>query len=149
VPVLATDLEQNTNQTVRFSVIKALLGFGGAAQPAIPALVSVLNNATEPRLASKAADALAELHIEPAVVVPELAKALQNTNVMVRHSATRALGEFGAHARSAVPSLVKALNDADHYVRGAATNALMQIAPAQFPNPLEEEFARRYAPKPQ
>ena len=59
------------------------------------------------------------------VTVPELIKALKDTNKTVRKYAAEALGK--SRLKEAIPSLVEVLSDEDNSVRLSATTAIGKI----------------------
>ncbi len=67
--------------------------------------------------------------MEPEVVVPVLASALQSPDCRLRQCAAHGLGDFGEKAKAAVPALLEALDDPWLKGRLFATNALVKIAP--------------------
>jgi HEAT repeat protein len=64
--------------------------------------------------------------------VPDLLRALENTDAKTRAKAALALGEMGPDARLAVPALLQALKDADELIRKVSSESLDKIgAPAK------------------
>ena len=128
VPALIRIYEQNISPASQFYVSRALIAIGpDATRTAIPAFLRGAANSN--LLVRKfAVRALAQVHDEPSLVVPALAKSLSDTNVAIRASAAWGLGVFGRGFRQAVPLavpvLIKALRDPDASVRGAAACSL-------------------------
>jgi HEAT repeat protein len=120
--------EQNISPASQFYVSRALIAIGpDATRTAIPAFLRGAANSN--LLVRKfAVRALAQVHDEPSLVVPALAKSLSDTNVAIRASAAWGLGGFGREVRQAVPLagpvLIKALGDPDGSVRGSAACSL-------------------------
>jgi HEAT repeat protein len=128
VPALIRIYEQNISPASQFYVSRALIAIGpDAMRTAIPSFLRGAANSNV--LVRKfALTALAQVHDEPSLVVPALAKALSDTSVAIRVSAGWGLGVFGRQVRQAVPLavpvLIKALRDPDASVRGAAASSL-------------------------
>ena len=101
---------------------------GTNAAPAVPVLIALLSDQEE-QIASRAATALGDLHVEPALAIPALTNALKDPRPFIRSSAALALARFGSQARPAIPALTDALSDPKLPVRSAATNALLSISP--------------------
>ncbi|CAE7179247.1 ILA [Symbiodinium microadriaticum] len=71
-----------------------------------------------------AAAALRHIGKKAKEAVPELMKALYDSEALVRAAAAEALGSMGREAKQAVPELMKALYDSEASVRSAAAEAL-------------------------
>jgi HEAT repeat protein len=122
VPALVNSLE---DPKVREAAADALADFGSAARPAIPALIAGLDDV---EFATKAAETLGILAIEPQLVIGPLTVALQSTNHELRPAAARALGLFGAEARPAIPALIETLRDPrDPQAQAAAADVLGEL----------------------
>ncbi len=76
-------------------------------------------------LEAEAANALMAIGVS---AVPELRKALDNPNPLVRRWAANILAGIGPDAQEALPALTEALSDSDAGVRAAARAAVDQIA---------------------
>jgi HEAT repeat protein len=128
VPALIRIYEQDLSPASQFYVSRALIAVGpDATRTAIPAFLR--GTASSNFFVRKfAVRALAQVHDEPSLVVPALAKSLRDTNVSIRASAASGLGVFGSEVRQAiplaVPVLIKALRDPDDSVRGTAAGSL-------------------------
>ena len=77
-----------------------------------------------------AAEALADIRVEPEKVIPALVPLLTDADFNVRCAAAKSIGDYGAAGRSAVPELKKALQDKHLFVREAAAEALQAIEKA-------------------
>ena len=104
---------------VRVAAAEAL---GRIGRPAVPALISSLNNGN-PVYLQAAVEALAHVG-EPAV--PELIKALEDGKrpLLARQHAARALGRIGNDKGKVLPALLKRLEDESPLIRIAAIEAL-------------------------
>ena len=87
---------------------------------------------------------MGDLELEPQRVIPDLTRALQTSDPIVKVAIVRALGKIGEQARSAIPFLFEVYNDPDESVQRAAREALYAISPMSFPFPDGEMFRRRY-----
>lgn len=76
-------------------------------------------------LEAEAANALMAIGVS---AVPELRKALDNPNPLIRRWAANILAGIGPDAQEALPALTEALSDSDAGVRAAARAAVDQIA---------------------
>ena len=133
VPAVITIYEQNISPASQFYASRALVAIGpDATRTAIP---SFLRGAANSNLLVRkfAVRALAQVHDEPSLVVPALAKSLTDADVAVRASAAWGLGDFGREVRQAVPLavpvLTKALGDPDGSFRGSAASSLKAFGP--------------------
>jgi HEAT repeat protein len=130
VPALIIIYEEDISPLSQAAASRALVGIGPAARAAIP---SFLKEAASPKPLARywAVKVLADLHLDPPLVVPALMKAMSdsNENVNVRVLAGIGLRSFGAEARPAGLALVPLLGDSNQAVRYAATNALEAIDP--------------------
>jgi hypothetical protein len=133
VPALLNIYEQNISPSSQFYVSRALTAIGpDATRTAIPSFLRC--TASSNVIVRKfAVTALSQVHDEPALVVPALAKSLSDTNVNIRVMAASGLGVFGREVRQAiplaVPVLIKALRDPDVWVRVAAAGSLSDFGP--------------------
>ncbi len=79
-------------------------------------------------LPSEVQDDISQLFMSmKSTAIPELTKALSDSNENVRESAAYALGNLGEHAKEAVPELTKALSDSNEEVRARAAWALGEM----------------------
>jgi len=88
---------------------------------------------SDPKKRSAALEALCRIDPGATGVMEALTTALQDKNMTVRHRAAKALGCAGPGASKAVPALEQALKDETLEVRGAAAEALGKIGPAGVP----------------
>jgi len=102
IRLLGQDLPSNNHAYV----VLTIGGIGPAAKQAVPLLLRELR---DPTWRGNALYALGRIHTDSKVVVPEITKALQETDSYVREMAARALMAYGPRASSAVPALVEAL----------------------------------------
>ena len=124
LPELRTALG-DSSKWVRSRAADLLKSAGKRARAAVPELRKNLGSAFGN---SPAAEALKAIGKEaPDAVLPELQKALGDSDSEVRSDAAEALGSFGKMARAAVPELRKALGDSDRTVRRNAAEALTAI----------------------
>lgn len=126
-PELLAFLEEAANPAdVRAAAAEAL---GDArAKSAVPALVKVFTEESGwLRLAAMVA--VGEIAAEPALAIPALIKALEESeDYNVQYRATQALGMFGEEAKSALPALEKAR--ARRTIAREALSAIKQIKAA-------------------
>jgi HEAT repeats len=140
----------------QFQGASGLIALGTDAKPAVPALITMLNDShVEVRyaavfaldeLGSLAEDALPsmvkclrpdefpQIRLEPERAIPVLVRLLDESqnephSERIRGNAMSGLRQFRALAKPAVPSLLKLLNDANEDTRWQATNALMDNRP--------------------
>jgi HEAT repeat protein len=92
----------------------------------ISSLISDLGDKDAP-IRLRAAEALTG---RGSAAVPELRKALKDTNDQVRIAAATALGRIGPEAKASIPSLIEALDDKHRYVRAEAAKALSRMGDA-------------------
>ncbi|NUQ65741.1 MAG: HEAT repeat domain-containing protein, partial [Pirellulales bacterium] len=90
----------------------------------VPVLMEDLNR---PGTSPEAAAMLGELGEAAKAAVPDLAKSLHSSDLLLRLAAAGALGKIGPAARPALPDLEKILQDESDEVRQAAQEALKQI----------------------
>jgi hypothetical protein len=104
---------------------------GPEAKAAIPDLTRLMNDPTRPRMADRAAYALAHLGEE---AIPPLLSTITNQKAPMRVTATRYFSFIGTNAGHAAPIFQNLLSDQDPDVRRAATNVLRRIAPQVLTN---------------
>jgi HEAT repeat protein len=102
---------------------QALAEMGPAAEPAISALQTTLNDDL-PYVRIRSAEALAKIGM-PAL--PALIHAMKNVNGEVRSIAAKGLGQWGQNDEAAITALTNALHDRELQVRGAAALALGEL----------------------
>ena len=112
---------------VRRSALIALTELGPEARAALPAVLRILREETEPATRKVAAEALGAFGPAAAAAVPDLVAALADKNEYTREQVVRALGAIGPKARAAVPALQPFLHDEDEELREAAEEAVARI----------------------
>lgn len=120
---------RDDDAVVRRAAADALGDFGGAAEPAIPALTEALRD-PDPDTRWRAASALGDIGPSSAPAVPVLVETLRDEHAGVRRAAAGALGDIGPAAAQAVPALVELLEDQEDVVRESAASALGEIGSA-------------------
>ncbi len=127
LPALLTVLTNSADPYFSFNAAMAIGSMGTNARPAIPVLIECLQR-DNPTVVCYAAITLGKLHLEPDLVVPALAKALQsrsdNFNWKVHMGIITGLESYRA-----VGELEKMLDDPHDIVRSYVTNVLRIIAP--------------------
>jgi HEAT repeat protein len=123
----------------------ALISLG---EPAVPALVALLENGT-PRERVLAATTIWGMGGRGATAVPALARALTDADPELRVACAMALENMGPAARGAAFALAAALEDPERSVRQAAVKALGAMGPAASPAlpALEEAIERESWPE--
>ncbi len=126
-PVLVKAL-QDPDPQVRMCVAESLnrvapdlIGEAGV----VPVVIGVLKDPDD-QIAYRAAELLGEMRVEPALAVPALMEALENTNTLVAAFAAQALVKFKESADTIIPALEKAARREDN-VSGYAKGALKQL----------------------
>ena len=92
----------------------------------VPIVIGVLKNPGDLLAAWRAALLLGEIRKEPALAVPALIEALENTNTLVASAAAQALARFEEQAETIRPALEKAAKRTDN-AGGWAKSALSQL----------------------
>jgi HEAT repeat protein len=122
IAILPTKLRRSTSiyscEERRDLAEDGFRALGPAAEPAIPALATLLTN---PPMAADAAMCLAVIGGSS---VPTLMDALTNNNPVVRSRSALALGVVVPKPLIAVPGLIEALKDPERVVRSCATTSL-------------------------
>ena len=126
VPAL-TAMLGDPNPRLRCRAAVALGLMGGAAEPAVLALVKML---ADPVVGYEAADALGCIGRRPELAVQALTAALADPNIGVKFLAMDSLGDFGEEATNAIPALLAFLPSGDHRLGESAVKALGKISPA-------------------
>lgn len=125
-------LKDRSNSTKWLFTTEAILFLGTNGAPAIPFLISALQN-TNASVQEKTLVALSAIHMSPETTIPAILPFVSpaNTNNRIRDYALSVLHNFGPTARGIVPmaTLLQALQDPDENIRRRATNALRQIDP--------------------
>lgn len=126
-------LKDSSNSTNWFFAAEAISFLGTNGAPAIPFLISALQNTNAMQVREKALGALSAIHMSPETTIPAILPLVSatNTNNRIRDRALSVLHNFGPSARGIVPmaTLLQALQDPDEDIRRRATNALRQIDP--------------------
>lgn len=127
VPGLIDDLQSGDLQTQMLAA-EGLKEIGQAAQPAVPALVTVATSNANPSLSGAAARALPAIDLRAArqVMTAWLPK-LHDPDAQMRGYAASTIGALGPVAKPAVSIVVRLLSDEDIAVRERATRALGAI----------------------
>ena len=128
VPALIQIYEENRSEASQNAVVLALGSIGPAAGEAVRCLLGTVER-SDFAIRHNAVGALGEIHAQPRLVVPVLAKALGDPDTMIRGAAACSLRDFGADGKPAVPALLELLKDTDEYARGLAAEALKEIDP--------------------
>jgi len=119
-------------QSARAEAVPAAFeALGRAAEPAIPALVRIMNDQANKDASLNATLALAKFSTN---ATSNLLARLSDPAAHGRWSAAFALGELKLNPEVAGPGLTAALRDIDPDIRSAATNALRKIAPGALTN---------------
>jgi HEAT repeat protein len=125
-------LKDSSNSTNWLFGAEAILFLGTNGAPAIPFLISALQN-TKANVQEKALGALSAIHMSPETTIPAILPLVSatNTNNRIRDWALSVLHNLGPNARGLVPmaTLLQILHDPDEEIRNRATNALRQIDP--------------------
>jgi HEAT repeat protein len=132
-----TPILQNKADQRRIVALQTIGGMkrslGADAESAVPILLSVMNDSSDP-LAHQAAAELGTLGAVPERVVPLLTNALQSTNVAMRVGAIVGLMGFRTNVSIAIPAIKAATHDSDANVSSLASKALSVIAPYALTN---------------
>lgn len=112
---------RDPDPTTRSQAADALVDMG---TPAVPVLISELGGSWPYESETSASGVLARIG-KPAV--PALIEALDNKDVITRHSAAMALAEIRGPAGAAVPALIERLDDKVLLVRSTTAFALVRI----------------------
>ena len=111
-PVLIKALH-DPHVDARMQVAKALARVdlqAGLKAGIVPLVIEILKNPND-QVAYQAAELLGEMGAEPALAVPALTEASQDTNSLVASTAKRALARFPKQARERAPALRSAFDD--------------------------------------
>jgi HEAT repeat protein len=106
---------------VRRAAAASLKRFGDKAQPAVPALLKMLDVDTERNIAISVLKGM-KVH-----AVDELIVKLEDRSTLIRTFACEALGKLGAEAEPALPNLQRRAQLDSDVVRAAAKKAIEQI----------------------
>ena len=127
VPGLIEDLQSGDLQAQMLAA-EGLKEIGQAAQPAVPALVTVATSDSNASLSGAAAGALPPINLIAArQVMTAWVPKLHDPEAHMRGYAASTIGTLGPVAKPAAPALVKLLSDEDIAVRERATRALGSI----------------------
>jgi len=111
---------------VRQAALEALGMFGAAAEPAVPLIVSILDDHDSP-IRSDAISALGCIGPAASQALPALVEALRDSNSEVRACAAWALGNIAPFGKKYVPVLLESLQDPDCDCRVRAAVALAAL----------------------
>ncbi len=121
LPVLLNALQEQTGGRMRRVAAQSLKTYGDKAQPAIPALIAMLDRDMDRAIAL---ETLRAIHVRD---VNPLLTALNHKDANVRAFACESLGDLGPDAKEAVPVLEQKAQGDSEVVRGAAKKALERI----------------------
>jgi HEAT repeat protein len=138
VPELIKIFEENISDDSEGETANSLGWIGPEANPAIPALLRGLTNATyyvrwqtvrallqiHAEENPQAVLAFAKNNVEPDLVVPALAKSLSDPSALVRRTALNGLAGYRFESKPALPALVSCLNDVSSDVQEQAADIL-------------------------
>ena len=133
VPQLIQTYRDNIGWESQMACLRALGWIGPAASRATPDLLGAVTNAT-PIVRGNAIEALADIHLEPALLVPVIKKSLQDTNTVVRFCCFHVIVALGPKAKAVVPEVNRLLQDSDPHVATFARIALEAITPEAATN---------------
>lgn len=134
VPALIKGLQGSNAAVRREAALSFCQEFTGAATPAVPALIGVLEDRAEAVNASPvAAEALGKIGPAAAEAIPSLLRVLENTKLesewledgSVRARAAQAIGRIGIKDPQVRKQVEKALADDSPYVRAMSAQALL------------------------
>ena len=111
----------------------AIVKLGTNAAPALPIFLRDLKSPNH-FVRERAADALGNLHIEPATVVPALTNLFDDVSPAAVCLSLQSLAAFETEARFVAPAIKSMFKDPNENVRAAATIALERIAPDLLTN---------------
>jgi HEAT repeat protein len=114
-------LREEGGGRMRRVAAQGLRTYGEKAQPAVPALLAMLDRDTDRAVAL---ETLRAIHVHD---IPPLLAALNHKDANVRAFACESLGELGPEAKDAVPVLEQKAQGDSEPVRGAAKKALQRI----------------------
>jgi HEAT repeat protein len=124
------ELTRHENPVVRRQSVRTLGKIGVPALTALPALIALIETDPVPGVREQSAEALGEIGPAAAEGIPVLAKALKDTDAMVRRDAVRSLGQMGPTAKGVLSEVRPLTKDPDERVKKAATDAVRLIDPS-------------------
>ncbi len=134
VPALIDIYEENISSESRGYTLFALGGIGPDAKAAVPLMLRAVTDTNavgrqKQIVRGAAIGALGEIHAEPELVVPALAKVLSEQDEYTRFRAAWALGLFGPAAKSAIPALFTLITNQAADMRANTATAIKKIDP--------------------
>jgi len=125
---IAALLDDNDND-VRQAVARTLERLGPRAKAALePLKARILDKKRDPEFRAAVMYAIAGIGPEDTQsAIPQLIRALTDSETRVRQAAAEVLGKYGVLAKSAVPAVRETLDDEDVDVRRRASDALLNI----------------------
>ena len=123
VPALRA-VVKDRDLAIRLEAIKALGKMMEKAEPAIPELCNILNEAVATQIKWRVLTVFTNIGV---TAVPQLVRSLGNADGWVRALAVRELSKFGNLVPAVIPALVKCLEDTDPGVRAEAVESLGKL----------------------
>jgi len=123
------ELLADPSPSLRVRAVQALGLAGGAAEPAVPALIRTLKNDPNLDVRIGATDALGGIARQPDLAIPALIAALSDPMEGDVYYAAVSLGEYRERATNAIPALLLDFQSPDYRNRDSAALALDKIAP--------------------
>ena len=124
VPTLTKSLK-DPDASTRYTSAEVLGQYGGAAKPAIPALIEALKD-SDTNVRMRAAYSIASIGADESAV-PVLIECLKDEHREVRIAAAYALGALGPTARAALPVLRRLQTHRDQGLRSEVAKSIRRI----------------------
>ncbi len=149
---------QSEDPRERFRALELIGIFGPDAQPAVPALIEILNGSGPlfpapfasigmANSQREAALALAEIGPEARAAVPALISLIHGHHIQYEAQYIKALGRIGPDARDAIPLLQEDFTNENRGIQLAAADALTRIAPRDCSNAVAVLRELQHLPK--